>query len=289
MHRHSDHELLWAIDGVLEVRTPETVYTVPSGVSLWIPSFVPHEVTARSGTELSCTWLVASDVTGLDRVVALSTPPLLEQVLDHLTRDDLTDAARRRAEAFAIDLVEPVPRLIFDVPLPTTPWLRQIADQLVASPADTRSVEEWAADAKVSTRTLTRRFPAETGLTFSEWRMRLRAHHAMQLLALGRSISFVARKTGFSFRKRVRCGFSSNDGRDTGGVCKPDRSSARANDRLATGLVRTATLSASIGLVPCRRMNLGLAKQSPCRSSACAQFDHFLSVPESSQRRRLPS
>ncbi|MCD2108884.1 hypothetical protein O4214_27940 [Rhodococcus erythropolis] len=41
MHRHSDHELLWAIDGVLEVRTPETVYTVPSGVSLWIPSFVP--------------------------------------------------------------------------------------------------------------------------------------------------------------------------------------------------------------------------------------------------------
>ena len=45
-------------------------------------------------------------------------------------------------------------------------WLRQIADQLVASPADTRSVEEWAADAKVSTRTLTRRFPAETGLTF---------------------------------------------------------------------------------------------------------------------------
>ena len=105
--------------------------------------------------------------------------------------------ARRRAEAFAIDLVEPVPRLIFDVPLPTTPWLRQIADQLVASPADTRSVEEWATDAKVSTRTLTRRFPAETGLTFSEWRMRLRAHHAMQLLALGRSISFVARKTGF--------------------------------------------------------------------------------------------
>ncbi|MDJ0011943.1 helix-turn-helix transcriptional regulator [Rhodococcus erythropolis] len=197
MHRHSDHELLWAIDGVLEVRTPKTVYTVPSGVSLWIPSYVPHEVTARSGTELSCTWLVASDVTGLDRVVALSTPPLLEQVLDHLTRDDLTDAARRRAEAFAIDLVEPVPRLIFDVPLPTTPWLRQIADQLVASPADTRSVEEWATDAKVSTRTLTRRFPAETGLTFSEWRMRLRAHHAMQLLALGRSISFVSRKTGF--------------------------------------------------------------------------------------------
>src|SRR3546814_3120047 len=45
MHRHSDYELLWAIDGVLEVRTPETVYTVPSGVSLWIPSYVPHEVT----------------------------------------------------------------------------------------------------------------------------------------------------------------------------------------------------------------------------------------------------
>lgn len=38
MHRHSDHELLWAIDGVLEVRTPETAYTVPSRVSLWIPS-----------------------------------------------------------------------------------------------------------------------------------------------------------------------------------------------------------------------------------------------------------
>ncbi|MGC0366153.1 AraC-like DNA-binding protein/quercetin dioxygenase-like cupin family protein [Rhodococcus sp. 27YEA15] len=198
MHRHSDHELLWAIEGVLELRTPGTVYTVPSGVSVWIPSFIPHEVTARSGTALSCTWLASSDVTGLDRVVALSTPPLLEQVLDHLTRDDLTDAARRRAEAFAIDLVEPAPKLMFELPLPSTPWLRGIADALVSAPADTRSVAEWATGARVSTRTLTRRFPAETGLTFSEWRMRSRAHHAMQLLAQGRSISHVARRTGFS-------------------------------------------------------------------------------------------
>ena len=289
MHRHSDHELLWAIDGVLEVRTPETVYTVPSGVSLWIPSFVPHEVTARSGTELSCTWLVASDVTGLDRVVALSTPPLLEQVLDHLTRDDLTDAARRRAEAFCHR-----PRRTCSA----TDFRCTAADDAVAS-ADRRPVGCQPGRHPIG-RGVGRRRKSQ----HEDSHTKVSGRDRIDLLGMAYAIAGSSRdatsgtrskhlvcgaEDGFSFRKRVRCGFSSNDGRDTGGVCKPDRSSARANDRLATGLVRTATLSASIGLVPCRRMNLGLAKQSPCRSSACAQFDHFLSVPESSQRRRLPS
>lgn len=91
----------------------------------------------------------ASEVIGADRIAVLSTRPLLKQVLDHLTREDITDAQRQRAEAFAVDLVEPAPGLVFGLPLPTTPWLRRIAD-VFTSPSDTRTVEEWAAAAKVS-------------------------------------------------------------------------------------------------------------------------------------------
>lgn len=213
MHAHRAHELLWGIEGPLTVSTAQAVYTIPGGASIWIPADVPHEVHAAAGSSLLCSWLAPDDTRpGLEQVAVLVPPPLLDQVLSHLMQDALDDTARRHAEAFALDLLVPTPRLTVDLPLPSTPWVRVVTDAILRDPADPRTIEEWAADAKVSVRTLTRRFRSETGLTISDWRQRARIRFAMQRLSRGDGVATVARATGF----RTAAAFGASFRRMTG-------------------------------------------------------------------------
>ncbi|WP_147440366.1 helix-turn-helix domain-containing protein [Mycetocola tolaasinivorans] len=198
LHAHHTHELLWGIEGVVILRTETAIYAVPGGASIWVPAGIAHEVHAGPGSALLCSWFAdEGERPGLEHVAVLVTPTLLDQVLDHLMVRDLSAPERANAEAFALDLLEPTPRLVVDVPLPHTPWLRVITDALLERPADDRTVEEWAALCRVSVRTLMRHFQAETGLSFSGWRTEVRMRFAIQRLTLGDSVATVARGTGF--------------------------------------------------------------------------------------------
>jgi AraC-like DNA-binding protein len=67
-----------------------------------------------------------------------------------------------------------------------------------AHPADSRTVDEWARWAGITARTLSRRFPHETGLTFTEWRHRARLMRALERLAEGDAVTAVALDLGYS-------------------------------------------------------------------------------------------
>jgi AraC-like DNA-binding protein len=210
-HVHDDHELLSAITRSVTVVTPEAVYIAPRGTSIWIPAGVVHEVTAAPGNSMRCTWF-EPDVGAVlnSRVVVTAVPPLLDEVLAQLSR--YTDPGRRaRAEAFALDLLGDARDAEDGLPTPSTPWLRAVTDALVASPADRRTVDAWAAGSSVSVRTFTRQFAAETGMSFSRWRAELRLRLAMSMLANGMDVGRTARTVGFeslaafsaAFRRRT--------------------------------------------------------------------------------------
>lgn len=211
-HAHLDHELLWGVDGLITVRTPDSTFAVPNGVSIWIPACVPHEVYAAPDTTLMCTWLTDEYGHSLDEVGAILARPLLDGVLAHLMENDFDEPARARAEAFAIDLIEPSPTMTLRLPLPRTSWLREIADAVLDDPAENRSVSEWALAARVSVRTLMRHFAAEVGMPFSEWRMQARIHHAMQRLSLGESVAATAHAAGFAHPSAFAAAFRRHTG-----------------------------------------------------------------------------
>lgn len=210
-HSHDDHELLSAISQSITVVTPDAVYIAPRGTSIWIPAGVVHEVTAAPGNSMRCTWFEPDAGAMLtSRVVVTTVPPLLDRVLAELVR--YTDPARRaRAEAFALDLLADSRETEVGLPTPTSPWLRAVADALIADPADRRTVDAWAAHSSVSVRTLMRQFAAETGMTFSRWRAELRLQLAMSMLANGTEVGRTARAVGFeslaafsaAFRRRA--------------------------------------------------------------------------------------
>src|SRR5262249_12396374 len=75
--------------------------------------------------------------------------------------------------------------------------LLRIANALADRPADSRGLEAWAAWAGVTSRTLSRRFVAETGFTFTQWRQRLRLTRALEMLASGAAVTPVAMDLGY--------------------------------------------------------------------------------------------
>jgi transcriptional regulator GlxA family with amidase domain len=85
------------------------------------------------------------------------------------------------------------------MPMPSDPRARRVAEQVLAEPASVRDLGDLARAAGASQRTITRLFPAETDLTFKEWRQRARILASVEMLDSGlASISAVAARLGFS-------------------------------------------------------------------------------------------
>jgi AraC-like DNA-binding protein len=112
------------------------------------------------------------------------------------------DSNRAETEAVHIasvilDEIRTLPRQPFGLPMPSDRRIRQITSALVDNPADNRRLQEWAARAGMSTRTMIRRFTTETGFSFTEWRQRARLMRALELLAVNTPVTTVALDLGY--------------------------------------------------------------------------------------------
>ncbi|WP_210408233.1 AraC family transcriptional regulator [Allokutzneria sp. NRRL B-24872] len=84
--------------------------------------------------------------------------------------------------------------------LPRAAGAKAVAEELIRDPAIDLTVEQWAARALSSPRTLRRDFLAGTGLTFEQWRLRNRLIAAVEFLAAGFDVDQVAARVGFASR-----------------------------------------------------------------------------------------
>lgn len=197
IHEHARHELLSSITASITVTTRQAVHVLPRGAAIWLPAHCPHAVRARPGNVMRCSWFAAHLLPHpLTRPTVLTTSSLLDAVLAHLGQEEGPDR-RARAEAFALDLLSLDARPDDGLPQPDSADLRRVTAALADRPGHPRSVAQWAAGCSVSERTFTRRFTAETGVSFSAWRSRLRVQAAMAELAVGTPVGTVARAVGF--------------------------------------------------------------------------------------------
>jgi AraC-like DNA-binding protein len=197
-HTHREHQLAWAPNGVLMVRTDTTAWVLPPTRALWIPAGVRHEVLSTSSATMQAVY-VRPDACPITWAVCtpVAAPPLLGELISYLAGDDLDADVRARGELVVVDLLRPVSMETIDVPMPHDPRAREVADVLHGDPCDGRTLEEWGRDVGASERTLARAFLSDTGLPFGRWRTRLRLRAALGDLATGVPVSTVARAVGY--------------------------------------------------------------------------------------------
>lgn len=199
MSAHGRGELSWVPVGIQRVTTPSGVWVVPPEFAVFLPGRAVHD--AEKIGEGAFHWVkFGHELAGrLPRAAcAVRVTPLLRAALMRAT-DDAKLGEREvdsLLEVFTRDIVDAELKPVL-LPLAEPTVLKPIITRLKQDPADPRSLEAWASALGISSSTVTRTFQRELGLSFREYRHRVRLLAAFEGLAAGREVSTVARQLGY--------------------------------------------------------------------------------------------
>ncbi|KQU78354.1 MULTISPECIES: helix-turn-helix domain-containing protein [unclassified Rhizobacter] len=199
-HAHARGQLFGAKRGLLTVGTEGGQWVVPAIHAVWVPPHHRHALRSHGAFIGWSVYLAESFCTDLpDMPCTMRTSGLLREAVHRAAGWDggPLDAPKTRIAEVIRDELRELPHESFGLPLPVDARLLRIARAIGDDPADTRSLDDWAAWAGIAPRTLTRRFVAETGFHFSAWRQRARLMKALELLAAGTPVTNVALDLGY--------------------------------------------------------------------------------------------
>lgn len=200
-HHHAWGELVYSFSGVMEVKLADRHYLAPPQYGIWLPPFVEHTGLNRYETSFCSVYIAEELCTELPRTTcAITVSPLVRAILAHLR--DHPPGEKRTAEE------ERLLRVLVDqlagaacagsyLPTSDDPVLGPVLRALEANPGDTRTLPALAREANSTERTLMRRCQRDLGMSFAEWRQRLRVVKAMPLLEAGYTVENVALELGY--------------------------------------------------------------------------------------------
>jgi AraC-like DNA-binding protein len=201
-HRHDWDQFTYATHGVLTVQTDKGSWVIPPHRAVWVPAGIEH-VEAMSGPVAARSLFF---VPGLAKFLprectAVNVSPLLRELILATIRLGFLDdqiPAQSRMIAILLDQFETLAQAPLQLKTPNDPRALRIAAFLEKTPASTDSLKILARHAGASKRTIERLFKAETGVSFQQWRQRLRVIHSLRLLASGESVTAVALEAGYA-------------------------------------------------------------------------------------------
>ncbi|MCH9691523.1 MAG: helix-turn-helix transcriptional regulator [Gammaproteobacteria bacterium] len=199
-HQHRKCQLVMPVTGYIQSRIGNTLWMVPNGCAVWIPSQVPHNNVISPDASV-CMLFVEPDVAGLPtESCTLAITPLLRELILHFCaqqQDYASTSATARVVSVIVDELTNMPKEQLDFPLPKEPHLHQIAFQLLETPADRRTIKEWALEFAMSERTFSRLVKQELHMSFGRWRGQLRVLLAVQRLSGGESVQTISEALGY--------------------------------------------------------------------------------------------
>jgi AraC-like DNA-binding protein len=203
-HSHNEAQLIFAGSGALQVYTESGRWLVPPQLAVWIPHDVVHRIEFLSSTEL---WMIYwrpeavrawTDSKSVGSEFALRVTALLRELIFAVFEADaMVENKDLIAKLILQELIE-TPNAPTFLPMPASPLGRRIAEVALADPSFSLDTNIIATRAATSIRTISRLFPAETGLTFRAWRQRARIVLAMDQLSRERQVAGVASRCGFA-------------------------------------------------------------------------------------------
>jgi AraC-like DNA-binding protein len=198
-HSHPQHQLTWTPTGVLTMEVADFRWVVQRSRALWIPGGVAHAVIPSSSVAMLSLYFEPGDCPlRWDTPTIIDATGMVGPLLSYLVDLDYgADDRRARATAVLWDLMTPMSVAMIPTILPTDPLALRIALAIKDDPADSRDLEDWGREVGASSRTLSRRFRAETGVSFASWRTFERLNAALPMLGAGEPISRVARTVGY--------------------------------------------------------------------------------------------
>jgi AraC-like DNA-binding protein/mannose-6-phosphate isomerase-like protein (cupin superfamily) len=201
-HSHPRGQLLYAIKGVMIVRSAEGTWVVPPNRALWLAAGLEHDVKMSGEVNIRTVFIDATTVRHMpEKSCVIGVSPLLRELivaavgvsLDYQegSRDD-------RLMRLLADEVRVSDVLPLHLPVPNDDRVKLICEVIAKHPSDTSTAGEWAERLNVTAKTVHRLFVKETGMTFVQWREQARLLFALRRLATGEKVIDVAFDCGYA-------------------------------------------------------------------------------------------
>ncbi len=220
-HRHLRGQFFCVESGLVHVHTGHGSWMLPPHRAGWMPPGELHTVSI-SGVMSGWGVFITPDIEhGLPKhPCVIGVTELMRALVRRAsawTWHERLDAEQDRVMAVLLDEMRRAPHESLHLPMPLDRRLLRIAQAVLEQPHDNRSLEDWAAWAGLSTRSLSRLFRAETALSFAQWRQQARLSRALEQLAEGEPVATVADALGYAsvsaFVAMFRRSFGQSPGR----------------------------------------------------------------------------
>jgi len=201
-HHHDWDQFTYATQGVMTVKTAQGTWVIPPHRAVWIPAGIEHVESMSGPVAARSLFFLPGMARFLPReCTAVNVSPLLRELILQTIRIGFLDdrvPSQSRLIAIILDQFEALAQQPLQLKTPADPRALRIAGLLEKKPASSDPLRTLARHAGASKRTIERLFFAETGVSFQQWRQRLRVIHALRLLAAGNSVTSVALDVGYS-------------------------------------------------------------------------------------------
>ena len=201
LHSHERDQLLYAIKGIMRVRTEYEAWVVPSNVAVLIPAGIKHSVTMHGAVDMRTLYIDPTTIQDYQQTLCvLTVSNLLRKLILELSNEAIEYEKESRAGSIARLIEHEISRakdLPLHVKLPKDDRLQKVCLALLNDPSDSRTLDAWAEIAGASTRTLARLFESDLDLSFNKWRQRVRFQNALEALSTGCRISEISRQCGY--------------------------------------------------------------------------------------------
>ena len=204
MHAHDEAQLTFVTSGTMQILTAAGRWLVPPQLAVWAPAGVPHQVEVLSRCDF---WIIYwqpsaarawSPSRSLDRAFALRVTPLLRALIAAAFSEGVSLEKTELIVRLTLHELTEAPDAPTFLPVPASAVGQRLADLAFADHRNQLSILELASRAATSVRTVSRLFPAETGLTYKAWRQRARIVRAINQLSKGDTVSRVSVDAGFA-------------------------------------------------------------------------------------------
>ena len=215
-HAHKRVQLLYSCSGVMTVTTANGNWIVPHQHALWIPAGVEHRTRYCGSVRLRTLYLDPSPARGRTADCRLfSVSRLLCALIDEamaIPTEYGLDGRDRSVMDLILHEIARMPEAPFAAPLPQDPRLARICGQILLDPGSDHDIDHWTRVGGLSRRTLARLFLRETGMSFTDWRQRVRLLEALVRITSGQPITTVALDMGYETASSFTAMFRKNLG-----------------------------------------------------------------------------
>ncbi|MFY2507198.1 AraC family transcriptional regulator [Vibrio pectenicida] len=202
MHSHPWGQVQLISGGILEMEAQGTRFLAPPHLAIWVPAGVMHASYNRNPLSY-CSLNIAERLTTSfpSSTSLIKITPIVSSIIDDFRHREINIAQSeqdKRLIQVLLDQLATRDTQHHFLPSSDNKYLATILAEVEENPLDITSLAQWAEKVHTTERTLARHCQSELGMSFTEWRLRVRYLFSMELLRGGHSVKEVALTLGYN-------------------------------------------------------------------------------------------